>query len=428
MRSRTPKPLHQVGGRAMLAHVLAACGRLAPDRLVVVAPAREHPVATAALAAAPAAGIAVQAEPDGTAGALLAAAPLVADFAGDLLVVFGDGPLIRADSLTAMRDRLHAGGADAVLLAFETDRPEGYGRILRDPSGAVTGIVEERDATPEARRIRLCAAGPLLARSAELLTLARRVPPGASGERYLTAIPALLAGAGQSCRIVLGSESEALGVNSRAELAAAEAAFQRRARAAAMAAGVTLEDPDSTRLAFDTRLDAEVEIGAFVRIGNGVSIAGGAVILPFTSLEGCEIGPDARVGPHARIRPGTVIGRGARIGNYVEVKASRIGEGAKVGHLAYVGDTTLGPGANVGAGAITCNYDGRRKHRTEIGAGAFIGSNCCLVAPLRIGEGAYVGSGSVITRDVEPGALAISRGRQQNRPGLAARYRPPREA
>ena len=367
--------------------------------------------------------------PDGTAGALLAAAKYLNRFSGDILVVFGDTPLLCAKTLQAMRDHRRETNAAAVILAFDTPDPTGYGRVLVGTDGIVEGIVEQRDATPEQQRVRLCAAGPIVADAGPLLSAARNVGrENAAGERYLTEIPAILHTRGESCRVWYGTEDEALGVNSRQELSQAERAFQTRARRKAMEGGATLEDPGSVRLSFDTALEPDVTIGAFVSFGPGVLVRSGADILPFSSLEGCEIGSGARIGPHARIRPGTVIGKGARVGNYVEVKAATVGNGAKINHLAYVGDADIGPAANIGAGAITCNYDGIRKHRTEIGAGAFIGSNCCLVAPVRIGARAYVGSGSVITRDVEAGALAIARGRQVDRPGFASPTAPCRKA
>ena len=422
MRSSTPKPLHPVGGRPMLAHVLETCGRLEPEILTVVTPGPEHPVSVFVRSSVASAGIAVQERPDGTASAFLAAAEGLNGFPGDILVVFGDTPLLRVETLQAMRNHRQETDATAVILAFDTPDPTGYGRVLVGADGIVERIVEQRDATSEQQRVRLCAAGPVIADAGSLLSAAREVGrKNAAGERYLTDIPAILNDRGESCRVCYGSEDEAIGVNSRQELSHAERVFQIRARRKAMEGGATLEDPGSVRLSYDTMLEPDVTIGAFVSFGPGVRVRSGAYILPFSSLEGCEIGSGARIGPHARIRPGTVIGKGARVGNYVEVKAANVGEGAKINHLAYVGDADIGPAANIGAGAITCNYDGIRKHRTEIGAGAFIGSNCCLVAPVRIGDRAYVGSGSVITRDVEAGALAIARGQQEDRPGVASR-------
>ena len=428
MRSSIPKPLHPVGGRPMLAHVLDACGRLEPEILTVVTPASEHPVSEFVRSSVAPARIAVQEQPDGTASAFLAAAGDLDGFPGDVLVIYGDTPLLGAETLRAMRDHRRETGATAVILAFDTPDPTGYGRVLVGADGVVERIVEQRDATPEQQRIRLCAGGPIIADSRPLLSAARDVGrENAAGERYLTDIPAILNHRGDICRVWYGTEEEALGVNSRQELSLVEHAFQARERRRVMEGGATLEDPGSVRLSFDTKLEHDVTIGAFVSFGPGVLVRSGAQILPFSSLEGCEIGPGARVGPHARIRPGTVIGKGARVGNYVEVKAANVGDGAKINHLAYVGDADIGPAANIGAGAITCNYDGTRKHRTEIGAGAFIGSNCCLIAPVRIGDRAYVGSGSVITRDVEAEALAVARGRQEDRPGVASRLLPARK-
>ena len=422
MRSSTSKSLHPVGGRPMLAHVLAACESLEPEILAVVTPGEDHPVSEFARSSVSTVHIAVQERADGTAGAFLAAQGVLDGFPGDILVVFGDTPLLRAESLQAMQAHRSKTCASAVILAFEAADPTGYGRVLLSADGTVERIVEQRDATPEQVRVHLCAAGPIVADAEALLQAAREVgTDNAAGERYLTDIPAILNRRGQACRVWTGTEHETLGVNSRMELSEAEQAFQARARLRAMQGGATLEDPGSVRFSFDTELEPDVTVGSFVSFGPGVRVRRGASVLPFCSLEGCEIGPGARIGPHARIRPGTVIGPRARVGNYVEVKAAQVGDGAKINHLAYVGDATVGPGANIGAGAITCNFDGVRKYRTEIGAGAFIGSNCCLVAPVRIGDRAYVGSGSVITRDVEADALAIERGQQVERPGLASR-------
>ena len=423
MRSSTPKPLHSVGGRPMLGHVLAACSALEPERMIVVAPDDDHPVSRFARSLVLDVRIAKQETADGTASALLAAEDEIDGFPGDVLVVFGDTPLLTPASLQALRRERERSGANAALLAFETDQPTGYGRLVLSSQGTVERIVEERDATEAQRSIRLCVAGPMIADASTLLSAAHAVERNnAAGERYLTDLPAILHRAGMSCSLWIGAQDEALGANSRIELSEVERAFQHRARIRAMEGGATLEDPGSVRLSFDTQLEPDTTIGPHVSFGPGVRVRSGASILSFCDLEGCEIGPQARIGPHARIRPDTVIGRKARVGNYVEIKASRIGDGAKINHLAYVGDATVGPGANIGAGAITCNYDGARKHRTVIGAGALIGSNSCLVAPVRIGAGAYVGSGSVITRDIEADALGIARPRQEIRPGLARRF------
>ncbi len=422
LRSRIPKPLHPVGGRPMLAHALATCAALEPELVVVVAPADPHPVANLARDLDSRVRIAVQTTPNGTAGAFLAAENLLEEFAGEVLVVFGDTPLLRPETLRNLRECRMRSGAAAAILAFEAEDPTGYGRVSLSAEGDVERIVEERDATPDERAVRLCAAGPITGDAARMLEAARASGTGnAAGERYLTEIPEILHRAGLSCRAWTGLREEALGANDRLELCEAERSFQARARRSAMEAGATLEDPDSVRLSWDTELEPDVTLGPHVSIGPGVRIRSGATVLPFSSLEGCDVGAGARVGPHARIRPGTTLGEGSRIGNYVEIKASRIGDGAKVNHLAYVGDATVGAGANVGAGVITCNYDGVDKHRTEIGDGAFVGSNCCLVAPVRIGKGAVVGAGSVITRDVEDGALAVERAQQVAYPGRAAR-------
>ena len=422
MRSARAKPLHPVGRLPMLGHVLATARALDPQTIsVVTAPAAEA-VRTYVAETAPEARTCVQTEPRGTADALLAAEADIR--AGETVVLYGDAPLAQPETLRAMSEARARCGAAAMFLGFHTDDPSGYGRIELRGDGTIEAITEARDASPDAAGPFLCNAGAFCADSARLLDAAREIPPaGNSGERYLTAIVPLLRDRGEDCRAHSGTAEEALGANTPAELAQVEAAFQARARIRALEAGAILQDPASVQFSHDTRLEAGATIGPFVVFGPAVQIAAEAEILPFSMLEGCDVGRGARIGPSARIRPGSRIREDARIGHFVEIKAAEIGARVRVGHLAYIGDAEIGADANIGAGVVTCNYDGVAKHRTEIGAGAFVGSNVSLVAPVQVGAGAYIGAGSVITRDVEADALALARAPQQERPGWAARLR-----
>jgi bifunctional UDP-N-acetylglucosamine pyrophosphorylase/glucosamine-1-phosphate N-acetyltransferase len=315
-------------------------------------------------------------------------------------------------------------GAAVVALGFHAADPGGYGRLVLDAAGGLERIVEAADADEATRALTLCNSGLMAFDAARgRRWLAALSTANAKGEYYLTDLVAAARAEGLPCAVALCPEAETLGVNDRADLARAEAAFQARARAAAMAGGATLVAPETVFLAWDTRLAPDVEVGPHVVFGPGVTVESGATIHAFSHLEGCHVGAGAAIGPFARLRPGAAIGEGARVGNFVEVKNARLGPGAKANHLAYLGDATVGAGANIGAGAITCNYDGVAKHRTEIGEGAFVGSNAALVAPVTIGAGAYVASGSVVTADVAADALAIGRARQVVKPGLAARLR-----
>jgi bifunctional UDP-N-acetylglucosamine pyrophosphorylase / glucosamine-1-phosphate N-acetyltransferase len=423
MKSERAKVLHGAAGRSLLGHVLAAAAALAPRRITVVVGPGMDEVAAEARAAVPEVAIAVQQERRGTADAVAAARDEAGEAAATTLVLYGDVPLVRPETL----ERLVAavdGGSKLAVLGFEADDPTGYGRLILDGAGRLGAIREELDATPEERAGRLCNSG-LMAVDTELLW---RLLPGigadnAKGERYLTDLAGLVAAEGLAAAVVRCPQAEVLGVNSRRDLAQVERHFQQRLRDAAMAGGATLVAPDTVFLCHDTAIGRDVTIEPNVTIGPGVRIADGASIRSFSYLEAADVGAGAIIGPFARLRPGAVIGEAARIGNFVEVKNARVAAGAKANHLAYLGDAEIGAGANIGAGAIICNYDGIAKHRTEVGAGAFIGSNSALVAPVRIGEGAYVGSGSVITRDVPPDALAIGRGRQEVKEGWAARQR-----
>jgi bifunctional UDP-N-acetylglucosamine pyrophosphorylase/glucosamine-1-phosphate N-acetyltransferase len=417
MNSEIPKVLHPLGAAPLVAHALAAARGLEPERTILVVGHGGAAVAAAAQAIDEAIVVVEQAEQKGTGHAVLAAAPALEGFEGDVVVLYADTPLIRPETLEAML-AARAEGAAVVVLGFEAADPGGYGRLIVDAAG-LAAIVEARDATPEQRAIRLCNSGLMAAEAAALLELLDAVEPNnAKGEYYLTDVVKLARARGLRAAAITCPEAETLGVNSRADLAAAEAAFQARARAEALDTGVTLTDPGSVFFALDTVVGRDVVIGPNVVFGPEVTVESGATIHAFCHLEGCHVSRGARIGPFARLRPGAEIAEDAHIGNFVEVKNAIVEEGAKANHLAYIGDARVGAGANIGAGAITCNYDGVFKHHTDIGARAFVGSNAALVAPVSIGDGALVAAGSVITEDVPAGALALGRGRQATRPGL----------
>jgi len=421
MRSALPKVLHPIGGRSMLAHVLATAGTLGAQRIaVVVGP---HMQAVRTEAAVPGVEVFEQSAPLGTAHAVLAARAALERHAGTVLVVFADHPLIDSATLRSMVDMLD-GGSQIAVLAFEPEDPTGYGRLIVDAQGRVTAIREDKDASEAERRIRLCNSGAMAFRLASVASLLDRIGnANAKGEYYMTDALGIAAGDGSVARAVRCAPEEAMGVNSRVQLAAAEAVFQRRARARAMEGGASLLAPETVWFSYDTVLGRDVVIEPNVFFGPGVSVEDGAHIMANCHIVGTRIRKGARIGPFARLRPGVDIGAEAHIGNFVEVKNARIEAGAKANHLAYVGDGRVGEGANIGAGTIFCNYDGFDKHFTDVGKGAFVGSNSSLVAPVKIGDGAYIGSGSVITSDVEPDALAVERSTQDIRPGWAAKFR-----
>jgi bifunctional UDP-N-acetylglucosamine pyrophosphorylase/glucosamine-1-phosphate N-acetyltransferase len=423
MRSDLPKVLHPLAGAPLIHHALAAAATLDPDRLIVVTGHGADAVGAAAQAFDPTIALAHQAEQKGTAHAVLQAAPALDGFEGDAFVLYGDTPLLRPDTLAAMA-ATRRGGADLVVLGFHAADPAtaGYGRLVLGADGALERIVEVADANPAERALTLCNSGVMALDAQTLLALLAEVrADNAKGEFYLTDVVGLARARGLGAAVITCPEGETLGVNSRAELAAAEAAFQARARTEAMANGVTLTAPETVFFAHDTVIGRDVTIAPNVVFGPGVTIETGATIHAFCHLEGCHVSAGARIGPFARLRPGAEIADDAHIGNFVEVKNAEVGQGAKINHLAYVGDATVGEAANLGAGTITCNYDGVFKHRTTIGPRAFIGSNSALVAPVEIGADALVGAGSTITEDVAPGALAIGRGRQETKAGLALR-------
>jgi bifunctional UDP-N-acetylglucosamine pyrophosphorylase/glucosamine-1-phosphate N-acetyltransferase len=406
MRSTRPKVMHPLGGRPMIRHLLAAVEARFGRVVVVVGP--DMPELEAAVAPH---GVAVQRERLGTAHAALQAMPQLGGHDGDVAVLYGDNPLVTEATLGRLLSA--RAQADLVLLAMRPADPARYGRVLTRPDGEVERIVEWADATEAERAVGLCNAGVVCAAAADMARwLAAVRNDNAKGEYYLTDVVALARAEGRRVRAVEAPEAELRGINSRVELAAAEATLQARLRTAAMEAGVTMLAPETVFLAHDTRLAPEVTLEPHVVFGAGVSVEEGAVIRAFSHLEGCVVRREAIIGPYARLRPGTVVEARAHVGNFVELKATTLGAGAKANHLAYLGDASIGAGANIGAGTITCNYDGVNKHRTEIGEGAFIGSNTALVAPVTVGARALVGAGSVITAKVPDDALAIARGRQ----------------
>jgi bifunctional UDP-N-acetylglucosamine pyrophosphorylase/glucosamine-1-phosphate N-acetyltransferase len=411
----------------MLHHVLDAVAPLGPERIAVVV---GRGMETVAEAARPHRSV-VQAPQLGTGHAVTVAREALKGYddpgkAGGILVLFGDTPLVTTATLERMVQTAgEAEGPALVALGFRSAEPAGYGRMILDADdGRLLRIVEAADARPEELAIDLCNGGAMLGRGPELFALLDRLGnDNAKGEYYLTDIYALAGRDGIAARVIETEEDEILGVNSRAELAVAEAVMQRRLRDRALAGGATLIDPMTVWFSHDTRLGRDVTVEPGVFFGPGVSVGEGAVIRAFSHLEGAEIAPGAAVGPYARLRPGAVLGERARVGNFVEVKNAVLGPGAKANHLTYLGDSQVGANANIGAGTITCNYDGFAKHHTAIGAGVFIGSNTALVAPVTIGDGAIVGAGSTITKDVAADALALARGAQQNIEGGAARIR-----
>jgi len=417
MKSGLHKVLHPLAGRPMLRHLLASVDALQPAATVVVVGAGRDQV-EAALAGSGVV-VAVQAEQLGTGHAVAQAEAALAGFDGSVLILYGDVPLVETATMQRMLDALSSDVA-AVVLGFRPADPAAYGRIL-STDGIIEKMVEFKDATAAERAVTLCNSGLMAVRSRDLWPLLARVGnANAAGEYYLPDIVGLAA---LSVRVIETGAAEVAGVNSRAELATVEAGWQARRRAEMMAAGVTLVAPETVWFAHDTQIAADVTIEPNVWFGPGVTIASGSTIRAFSHVEGAAIGTGVEVGPFARLRPGTVLGDGAKIGNFVEIKNTRLGDGAKANHLTYLGDADVGARANIGAGTITCNYDGFLKYRTMIGKSAFIGSNSALVAPVSIGDNAIVGAGSTVTADVEAGALALARGAQTVKPGWATRFR-----
>jgi bifunctional UDP-N-acetylglucosamine pyrophosphorylase/glucosamine-1-phosphate N-acetyltransferase len=422
MQSRLPKVMHRIGGRTLLEHVFASAADAGVNDIVVVVGPRHDTVAELAQRVAPQVKIFEQSERRGTAHAVLAAKAAIAHGAADLLVMFADTPLVSAGTLAKLRAALNEGAAVAVLGFIPAD-PTGYGRLIMRGAELIA-IREDRDASAEERKIVFCNGGLMALAGAHALTILERVGnANAKGEYYLSDAVAIARDMGLKAVAIETGEDDVRGINTKAQLAQAEAVLQDRLRNAALEAGVTMISPQTVFLSADTKFGKDVTIEPNVVFGPGVIIDDGATIRAFSHLEGAHVGAGARVGPFARLRPGTQLGEGVHIGNFVEVKEAVIEAGAKANHLSYIGDARVGEGANIGAGAITCNYDGIAKHHTDIGAGAFIGSNSALVAPVKIGDGAYVGSGSVVTKDVPADALAIGRGEQTNKEGWAKRLR-----
>lgn len=421
MNSDLPKPLHPLGCAPLVAHTIAAGAALEPAKLIVVTGHGADAMEAAMEDIAPEAVCVRQTEQLGTGHAVLQAASALEGFDGDAMVLYGDSPFFTAETLHAMR--IARSTYDVVMLGFRPDDPGRYGRMVMD-GDALQRIVEFKDADAEERALTFCNSGVLVADAATLMGLLRQITnDNAAGEYYLTDIPELANKAGLTATAIACPEAETIGINSRAELARAEAQFQQQRRDEMIETGVTLQAPDTVHVALDTHIGRDAVIEPYVVFGPGVTVESGAHIRAFSHLEGCHVSAGAVVGPYARLRPGAEIGNDAKIGNFVEVKQADIAEGAKVNHLSYIGDASVGERANIGAGTVTCNYDGFMKHRTTIGADAFIGSDTMLVAPVTVGVEAMTASGSTITSDVPDGALAIGRAKQANKPGLAVKLR-----
>lgn len=422
MKSALPKVLHPVAGRPMIGHLLDRLESFQPERTVVVVSPGMPEVAASV---APAECV-IQDPPLGTGHAVLAAREALEGFDGDVLVLCGDTPLLTAETMASMVGaRQGAGDPAVVVLGFRSDDPGEYGRLVTAPDGGLQAIVEAKEADEAQRAIGLCNAGIMAIDGKRLFDLLDAVSDdNAKGEYYLTDIVGIARSRGWNCAVVeTGDPDEVMGVNSRAGLADAEAAMQARLRRAAMDNGVTLTAPETVWFNHDTRLGRDVTIGPNVVFGENVSVGDNVEIRAFCHIDGATIDEGAIIGPYARLRPGADIGTNVHIGNFVEVKAARLDDGAKANHLSYIGDSWVGAGANIGAGTITCNYDGFFKSRTEIGEGAFIGSNTALVAPVKIGAGAITGAGSTISTDVPDNALSLTRAPQDDRPGWAMKYR-----
>lgn len=423
MKSDLHKVLHPIAGRPMLLHLIDSVTQLSPERMVVVTGAGREQVEAAVTPL----GVrtALQAQQLGTGHAVAQARAALEGFDGDVLILYGDVPLVEARTMQAMIDRLgEDDGPAAVVLGFRPSDPAAYGRVIADGNGRIDRMVEFKDASADERAVTLCNSGLMAVRSVDLFGLLDRVGnDNAAGEYYLPDIVMLAASDGRHSAVIETDAGEVAGVNSRAELAVVESDWQDRRRARAMAEGATLIAPATVWFSHDTRIGRDVVIEPHVVFGPGVDVADGVTIHAFSHLEGATVATGADVGPYARLRPGADVREGARVGNFVEMKNTVLGPGAKANHLTYLGDAQVGAGANIGAGTITCNYDGFLKYRTVIGEGAFIGSNSALVAPVTIGAGAIVGAGAVVTSDVEADALALVRAERQTKPGWAGRFR-----
>ncbi len=423
MKSDLHKVLHPIAGRAMLDHLLNVVDSLSPARKIVILGSGREQVEP--LVEQSGGEVAVQDRQLGTAHAVLQAEAGLSGFAGDVLILFGDTPLIEAETMERMLDRLNSPDRPAiVVVGFRPDDPAQYGRIIAHADGTIEKMVEYKDADPDERKVDLCNSGLMAVRAEDLFPLLHQVGnDNSAGEYYLPDIVMIASAAGRACAVIEADPWEMAGVNSRAELALLEGEWQRRRRLRAMTDGVSLIAPETVWFSHDTRIGRDCVIEPNVVFGPGVEIGEKVTIRAFSHIEGATIAEGSEIGPFARLRPGTEIGRKAKIGNFVEVKKAKLGEGAKANHLSYLGDADIGAGANIGAGTITCNYDGYFKYRTVIGEGAFIGSNSALVAPVSIGAGALVAAGSVITRDVADDSIALARGEQVEKPERARRFR-----
>jgi bifunctional UDP-N-acetylglucosamine pyrophosphorylase/glucosamine-1-phosphate N-acetyltransferase len=423
MRSDLPKVLHKAAGRTLLSHVLHSAAKAKPQRTVIISGPQMPEVGMEAQQVTPGAVIAIQEKRQGTAHAVGIAKEGLKGFEGTVLVLYGDVPLIRTETITALADAVSEESPLAVL-GFRAANPTGYGRFIQNRAGKLIAIREELDTTVDERRIDLCNSGFIAIKAKLLWELLPKIGnDNAKHEYYLTDLVGFTVAEGRQVALAECPESEVHGVNTRAQLAQIESLLQARYRQSAMDNGATLIDPGSVFFSADTEIGKDVTIEPHVVVGPNVKIGDNVEILAFSHIEGAAISDGVRVGPFARLRPGAEIGRNAHIGNYVEIKKAKIGEGAKVNHLTYIGDARVGARSNIGAGTITCNYDGFEKHQTEIGADVFVGSNTALVAPVKVGDGANIAAGSVITQNVPSDALAIARGQQAVKPGWAKKYR-----
>ncbi|PCI62086.1 MAG: bifunctional N-acetylglucosamine-1-phosphate uridyltransferase/glucosamine-1-phosphate acetyltransferase [Kordiimonadales bacterium] len=420
MKSAQHKVLHPVGGKAILGHLLDTVSALAPLKTLLVVGSGKEQI----IAAYPDAETVTQAEQLGTGHAAQIAHAALKDFDGDLMILPGDVPFLPKAILSEMQALISKPENGLVILGFRPDDPAKYGRLVQETDGSIARIVEFKDASEQERAVTLCNSGMMVISGAHAGRWLNRLDnKNAAGEYYLTDLVAFARQDGVNVAFVEAEEDVVLGINSREDLAHAEEILQKRLRKAAMANGVTLQDPNTTYFCEDTVIGADVTIEPGVYFGPGVTVEAGATIKAYSHIEGATVRAGASIGPFARLRPGADIGRNAKVGNFVEIKKSTLGEGAKVSHLSYIGDATVGAAANIGAGTITCNYDGFLKYQTIIGEGAFIGSNSALVAPVQIGDGAIVGAGSVVTKGVDADSLAIARGKQRSVAGYAAKFR-----
>ena len=423
MKSSLPKVLHKVGGRAMVDWSIDLARQTGCEKIVVVISKTSDVLRDHIISQLGEDAVAVQDPPLGTGHAVQAAEQAMAGFAGDLVVLYGDTPLIPASAIQDLFTEIES-GADVGVLGFEAADPGAYGRLIVDDEGNLASIVEAKEASPEQLAVRTCNSGVMAASASKMFELLSKVTnDNAKGEYYLTDIVHLAREAGGNAKAVFCEEDDVLGVNSKVELAQAENVFQTNRRKDLLASGVTMIDPATVWLSYDTEIGSDVEIEPNVYFAPGVKVESGAQIRGFSHLEGAHVGTGSVIGPYARLRPGAVLEENVRVGNFVEVKKTRMGKGAKANHLSYLGDGDVGAAVNIGAGTIFCNYDGFFKYETRIGEGAFVGSNSALVAPVTIGAGAMIGSGSVVTKDVSPGALAVARGRQTEKDGWAKEFR-----